>query len=136
MGQIFQTPGTGGKKSVLEFLKNIFSFRFKTTPKNTWGSNISQMLWKMEELVPLVKYPSFKNNLNALPILDLKLHSNFPSFNHLKFVMQLLLILKISRNLHVNNNFYPFCFLEVIAEISNVMLIFNLKYTFNRKVQL
>ena len=51
-GSVFSDPGRGGKNSVLKFLKLISFLIHKTTPETTWGSNVSPMLRKMEELVP------------------------------------------------------------------------------------
>ena len=49
----FFRPLVGGVKiQFWHFLKIISFLIHKTTPKNTWGSNVFPMLRKMEELVP------------------------------------------------------------------------------------
>ena len=52
-GVLFFRPLVGGVKIQFWIFFFIISFLIhKTTPKNTWGSSVSPMLRKMEELVP------------------------------------------------------------------------------------
>ena len=55
-GPFLQTPGRGGTNLVLKIKMNIFLVLiYKTTPKNTWGSSLFQMLRKIGEFVPPTK---------------------------------------------------------------------------------
>ena len=51
-GPIFRPLVRGVKIQFWQFWKIFSIFIYKTTPKNTWGSNLFQILRKMEELVP------------------------------------------------------------------------------------
>ena len=50
--RFFRPPVGGVKIQFWHFFKIILFLIHKTTPKNTWGSNVSPMLRKREELVP------------------------------------------------------------------------------------
>ena len=50
--RFFRPLVEGVKIQFWHFLKLISSLMHQTTPKTTWGSNVSPMLRKMEELVP------------------------------------------------------------------------------------
>ena len=60
-------PCYGGQNSVLKFMGEKSVFIYKTTPKNTWGSNLFPILRKMEELVaPPPTYVAGGDSLWAL----------------------------------------------------------------------